>query len=264
MNFTDYKSLLFQRRGRVLEIIINRPDKMNAVDAALHGELARVFAEAAHDPESDVLVLTGAGKMFSTGGDIELLQKGINEPAFFEDMAREGKQLLFALLDCEKPVIAKVNGHATGLGATMALFCDVIFAADHARIGDPHVAVGLTAGDGGAVIWPQLIGYARAKEYLMTGDLVPAIEAARMGLINHAVPAAELDDKVAQFADRLAAGASKAIRWTKMAVNIRLKQVAQSILDASVAYELMSSATQDHQEAVNAFRERRKPIFKGN
>ncbi|WDS36942.1 enoyl-CoA hydratase-related protein [Pseudoxanthomonas sp.] len=263
MKYSDYQHLQFERRGRVLEVVMNRPDKMNAVDEQLHGELARVFTDAAHDPESDVIVLTGAGKMFSAGGDIELLQRGIDDPAFMEAMALEGKQLLFSLLDCEKPVIAKVNGHATGLGATMALFCDVIFAADHARIGDPHVAVGLTAGDGGAVIWPQLIGYARAKEYLMTGELVSAVDAARIGLINHAVPAAELDARVAEFADRLAAGAGRAIRWTKMAINIRLKQVAQSVMDASVAYELMSSRTADHQEAVNAFRERRKPVFTG-
>lgn len=264
MNFSDYKSLHFQRRGRVLEVILNRPEKMNAVDAQMHGELARVFTEVGHDLESEVIVLTGAGKTFSAGGDMELLQRGIDEPAFLADMAREGKQLLFALLDCEKPIIAKVNGHATGLGATMVLFCDVIFASEAAKIGDPHVAVGLTAGDGGAVIWPQLIGYARAKEYLMTGDLVPAPEAARMGLINHAVPAGALDERVALFADRLATGASQAIRWTKMAVNIRLKQVAQSVFDASVAYELMSSRTKDHQEAVNAFRERRKPVFIGS
>src|SRR5690606_37965827 len=106
-----------------------------------------------------------------------------------------------------------------------------------AKIGDPHVSVGFVAGDGGAVIWPQLIGYARAKEYLMTGDLMSATEAARIGLINHAVPAAELDARVAGFADRLASGAVKAIRWSKMSVNIGLKQLAHSIMDASLAYE---------------------------
>jgi aspartyl-tRNA synthetase len=135
----------------------------------------------------------------------------IDEPASFEKTAREARQIVFALLDCEKPVIAKVNGHATGLGATIALFCDIVFAADHAKIGDPHVSVGLVAGDGGAVIWPQLIGYARAKEYLMTGKPMTALDAASMGLINHAVPLAELDAQVAQFADTLAGGAIKAI-----------------------------------------------------
>lgn len=263
MQFADYKTLVFERRARVLEITMNRPEKLNAVDEEMHAELARVFVDVSNDPHCDVAVLTGAGRAFSSGGDIDWMQKMIDTPASFEKTAREGKQIVFSLLDCEKPVIAKLNGHATGLGATVALFCDVIFAAENAKIGDPHVSVGFVAGDGGAVIWPQLIGYARAKEYLMTGDLMTAAEAARIGLINHAVPAAELNDRVNQFADRLAGGATKAIRWSKMSVNIGLKQLAHSIMDASLAYEAMSNATADHQEAVNAFREKRAPKFAG-
>jgi len=148
-----------------------------------------------------------------------------------------------------------------GLGATIALFCDVIFAADNAKIGDPHIRVGLVAGDGGAVIWPQLIGYARAKERLMTGDAMSAEEAARIGLINHVVPADELDARVAEFADRLANGATNAIRWSKVSVNIGLKQLAHSIMDTSLSYEWLSSLSADHREAVNAFCEKRKPVF---
>ena len=263
MKFADYKTLVFARRGRVLEITMNRPEKLNAVDEAMHEELARVFVDASNDPESDIVVLTGTGRAFSSGGDIDWMQKMIDQPASFEKTAREGKQIVYSLLDCEKPVIAKLNGHATGLGATIALFCDVIFAAETAKIGDPHVSVGFVAGDGGAVIWPQLIGYARAKEYLMTGDLMTASQAASIGLINHAVAPAELDERVQQFADRLAAGAIKAIRWSKMSANIGLKQLAHSIMDASLAYEAMSNVTRDHQEAVNAFREKRSPAFSG-
>ena len=165
--------------------------------------------------------------------------------------------------DYDKTVIAKLNGHATGLGATIALFCDVIFASSKARIGDPHVSVGFVAGDGGAVIWPQLVGYARAKEYLLTGDLLTADQAAAIGLINHSVPLEELDARVDAFADRLNAGAIKAIRWTKMATNIGLKQLAHSAMDACLAYESLSNMTRDHQEAVNAFREKRTAIFTG-
>jgi enoyl-CoA hydratase len=123
--------------------------------------------------------------------------------------------------------------------------------------------VGFVAGDGGAVIWPQLIGYARAKEYLMTGDLLTAPEAARIGLINHAVPPEELEKAVDAFARRLAGGALKAIKWTKMSVNIGLKQLAHSIMDASLSYEAQSNLTADHAEAVAAFREGRKPKFTG-
>jgi enoyl-CoA hydratase len=259
--FDDYQAILFNRRGRVLEVTLNRPDKLNATDAVLHTELARVFTDISGDPDSDIVILTGAGRAFSAGGDVAWMQEAIDEPARFEQTIREAKQIVFGLIDCEKPVIAKLNGHATGLGCTIALFCDVIFAADHAKIGDPHVSIGFVAGDGGAVIWPQLIGYARAKEYLMTGDLMTAAQAAQMGLINHAVPAGELDEKVNAFADRLAAGATRAIRWTKMSVNIGLRDLATSIMDASLAYEALSNITPDHEEAVRAFAEKRPPVF---
>ena len=259
--FDDYQAILFSRRGRVLEVTLNRPEKLNATDAVLHTELARVFTDISNDPDSDIAVLTGAGRAFSAGGDVAWMQEAIDEPARFEQTIREAKQIVFGLIDCEKPVIAKLNGHATGLGCTIALFCDVIFAADHAKIGDPHVSIGFVAGDGGAVIWPQLIGYARAKEYLMTGDLMTAAQAAQMGLINYAVPADELDEKVDAFADRLAAGATRAIRWTKMSVNIGLRDLATSIMDASLAYEALSNITPDHAEAVRAFAEKRPPVF---
>lgn len=262
-DFSAYKTILHSRRGRVLTLTLNQPDKLNAVSEQMHTELASVFIDASDDPDSDVIVLTGAGRAFSAGGDIEWMQSAIENPASFDCTVTEAKRIIFSLLDCEKPVIARVNGHATGLGATIALFCDVIFAADTAKIGDPHVSVGLTAGDGGAVIWPQLIGYARAKEFLFTGDLIQAPEAARMGLINRSVPAGELDTHVDAFADRLAAGAQYAIRTTKMSVNIGLKQLAHSILEASLAFETLSNRSDDHREAVAAFREKRKPAFRG-
>jgi len=263
MYFDQYQSINFERQGKVLQVTLNRPDKLNAVDEEMHGELACLFSDIANDPDSEVIVLTGAGRAFSAGGDIDWMQKMIDIPNSFEKTAREGRRIIYSLLDCQKPIIAKVNGHATGLGATIALFCDVIFASDSAKIGDPHVSVGLVAGDGGAVIWPQLIGYARAKEYLLTGDLMTASEAARIGLINHAVPSSELDGRVDEFVNRLVSGAAKSIRWTKASVNIGLKHMVQTVLDTSLAYEEMSSRTADHQEAVNAFREKRRPQFRG-
>lgn len=259
VDFSRYRFIRTERRGRILTLTLDRPDKLNAVDAALHAELATIFSDAADDAGSDVIVLTGAGRAFCSGGDIPWMQTMIDEG--FGQTAREAKRIIFSLLDCEKPIIARVNGHATGFGATLALFCDVVFAVETAKIGDPHVSVGFTAGDGGAVIWPQLIGYARAKEWLMTGDLMTAADAARIGLINHAVPAAELDARVDAFADKLAAGAQFAIRTTKASINIGLKQLAASIMDTCLAYEERSNDTRDHQEAVNAFREGRSPVF---
>jgi enoyl-CoA hydratase len=259
--FDRYRTIRATRRGRVLTLTLDRPEALNAVDAAMHRELCDVFHDAADDPGSDVVILTGAGRAFCAGGDIPWMQEMIDTG--FGQTAREAKRIVTALLDCEKPVIARVNGHATGFGATLALFCDVVFAADTARIGDPHVAVGLTAGDGGAVIWPELVGLARAKEYLLTGDLIPAAQAARLGLINHAVPAEDLDAAVDAFADRLAAGAQMALRTTKMAVNLDLKRRVAAAMDACLAMEARTSASADHQEAVRAFREGRRPRFGG-
>lgn len=261
MRFDDYKTLSFQRHDRILEVTMNVPEKLNAVGQQMHAELARVFIDIAGDAESDVIILTGAGRAFSAGGDIEFMEAILHSPAAFEVIAREGKQIITAMLECEKPIIAKVNGNATGLGATIALFCDVIFAADSARIGDPHVLVGLVAGDGGAAIWPQLVGFARAKEFLMTGELLTAQRAAEIGLVNHTVAAEDLDAAVAAFARRLAQGATKAIRWTKMSVNVALKPIVHAVMDASLAFEGLSSRTPDHAEAVQAFKEKRRPQF---
>jgi enoyl-CoA hydratase len=155
-----------------------------------------------------------------------------------------------------KPIIAKINGHAIGLGATIALFCDVTFAADHAKIADAHVVIGFSAGDGGAIIWPQLIGFNRAKEYLFTGEPILAPDAARLGLINYSVPAGELDLRVQLFARKVASMPPRAVQWTKATVNIGLKQLASGILDASLAYEALSNSTRDHREAMAASREK--------
>lgn len=246
----------------VATVTMNRPEKKNAVGVKMHAELALIFRELERDPAVRVVVLTGAGTAFSAGGDLEWMQQMIDDPSIFERTIREAKEIVLSMLDCEKPLVAKVNGHAMGLGATLALFCDVIFATTKARIGDPHVGIGLVAADGGAIIWPQLIGYARAKEYLMTGDPLTAEEAARIGLINHAVAAELLDSTVDAFAMRLARGAQKAIRWTKASVNIGLKQLATAILDTGLGYEAVTNLSADHQEAVTAFREGRSPVFR--
>jgi enoyl-CoA hydratase len=263
MDFSSYSAIAFRRDGKVLHATLNRPETLNAIDPAMEADLGRLFGDVAEDAQTAVLVLTGAGRAFSAGGDIEQMQRVIDDPRLFIDGIPHAKRLIHSILDCPKPTIAKVNGAAIGLGATIALFCDIIFAANHAKIADPHVKVGFAAGDGGAAIWPQLIGYARAKEYLFTGDALTGEQAAKIGLINHAVAAEELDKAVDEFAQRLAAGASRAIQWTKMSVNIALKQLVNHILDASLAYEALSNLSKDHQEAVNAFREKRAPHFTG-
>lgn len=262
VDFGRYRRIVASRRGRVLTLALSNPKLMNAVDAEMHRELSEIFLDAARDDASDVVVLTGEGPAFSAGGDLNWMKRSFEAGETGPDAA-EAKRIVFSLLDLEKPIIAKVRGPAVGLGATIALMCDVIFAGENARFADPHVRAGIVAGDGGAIIWPQLVGYARAKEYLMTGDPVGAKEAERIGLVNHVVPDAELDARVEAFADRLAGGAVMAIKYSKVAVNIGLKQLAHSILDASIAYEMQTFATGDHREAVHAFLEKRTPKFRG-
>ncbi len=154
-----------------------------------------------------------------------------------------------------------MNGHAVGLGATMALLCDVVFSADHAKIGDPHVALGLVAGDGGAVIWPQLIGLAKAKEFLLAGTLLTAQHAESIGLINHCLPSADLDAAVDAYCNQLLKGATQAIRLTKVLLNMELKRVASSVLEAGIAYEAVTVRSAEHREGVRALREKRVPNF---
>ena len=225
---------------------------MNAVDFPMHEELARVFYEVQQDEESDLIVLTGAGRAFCASGDMAWFQSMIDDTDLFRGIANDAKRIVNGLLELEKPVVCRLNGAAAGLGASIALLCDVIVADASAKIGDPHVKVGLVAGDDGAVIWPQLIGFARAKEMLLTGELITAKEAAEMGLINHAVPAEALDAKTDEITGKILANPRWAVRWTKTAVNLVLRDIANRVMDAAIAYEISSNATKDRQEAETA------------
>jgi enoyl-CoA hydratase len=264
MDLGGYKMLSFASDGPVLTVFLDRPEIKNAANAALELELCRVFADASTAPEVRAVILTGRGEVFSAGGDFAYIREVMEHQDRFWDAMVVSKRLIATLLDCTKPVIAKINGPAIGFGATLALFCDVTFAANHARIGDPHVALGFTAGDGGAVIWPQLVGFHRAKEYLFTGEALLAPEAERIGLINRAVPAGDLDRVVSEYAHKVAAMPARAVQWTKAAINLGLKQLAHAGMDTSLAYEALSNATRDHREAMNAIAEKRPPKFIGN
>ena len=242
-------------------VAFNRPESLNAINAALHTEISQIFADIARDQETEVVVLTGKGRAFCAGGDIKWFQE--MTAAQLDALFAEARKIIIDMLEVEQPIIAAINGPATGLGATLALFSDVIFAADNAKIGDPHVRVGVVAGDGGAIIWPWLVGAARAKEFLLTGDIISAAEAERIGLVNHVVPAAELMEKAMALANRLANGPTKAIRWTKVSVNKILRDTANLVLDTSLALEKHCFVTEDHKEAIRAFTEKREPKFTG-
>jgi enoyl-CoA hydratase len=257
------KTIKLEREGRLLRITLNRGEALNAFNLEQHNELPEALAFARDDAGSDVILLTGAGRAFSAGGDIAHIERNATDPKLFDHEVKMAKAIIFTLVDIDKPVVCRMNGHAVGLGATLALFCDIIFASDKAKIGDPHVALGLVAGDGGAVIWPQLIGLARAKEFLLTGDLIPAARAAEMGLINYALPAEELDTAVNDFCAKLLAGAQQAIRWTKKLTNIELRRVTEAVLPVGLDYECQSVRTADHLEGIAALKEKRSPRFGG-
>ena len=262
--YEGYETLAIARSDKVLTVTLNRPEARNATNGTMHQEFIRVFAQIRTDPDTNVVILTGAGeKAFSAGGDIETLREYFYDQAGWAASMVEARAILEGLVSVDQPVIGRINGDAIGLGATMALFCDITVAVDTARIADPHVGVGLVAGDGGSVIWPLLIGYAKAKRYLFTGDIITGAEAAQIGLISEAVPRDQLDERVNALATRLANGATVAIRGTKAAVNMDLRQRLAALIDGHLGLETISHLTQDHLEALNAFKERRAPNFQG-
>jgi enoyl-CoA hydratase len=263
MTSADFRTLRLERVDAVLRVTIDHPrSPLNAVDGDLHHDLVALFAGLRRESEARAVVLTGRGKVFSAGGDFAWFPT-LREPGRLEALRRDAKQLVWDLLDVELPIVAAVNGHAMGLGASIALLCDVVFMADTATIGDPHVRVGIVAGDGGVAIWPLALGPARAKEYLLTGDPLSAVEAERIGLVNHVVPAADLDAQAMAFAARLAAGAPLAVRYTKLAVNKLVKDALNVAFDTSTALELVTFQSEDHREALAALAEKRPPVFKG-
>lgn len=263
MNYEDYQALKINRENRILTITIDRPEARNAVNPAVHDEFSRVFSDITRDPETDVVILTGTGNAFCAGGDLDWLLELHGDPVATAASIGKDRTIQNTLLDMEKPIIAKVRGPAVGLGCSLALFCDFIYAAPDAKFADPHVSVGLVAGDGGAVIWPQLIGYVRAKRFLLTGDFIDSAKAEEYGLITAVVADEELDATVQAMAERLASGATHAIRWTKSSINAGLKLLANAIIDRSAAYENITMLMEDHRIALEAFKKREKPVFKG-
>jgi enoyl-CoA hydratase len=247
----------------ILRVEFNRPERLNALNVTMHSELRDLFLRIADDDDVDVVVLTGRGKAFCVGADFGTMDQNLEHgypdghPGLMGDSATMARNILAV----RQPMIAAVNGDAIGLGATLALFCDITYMSDGARIGDPHVRAGIVAGDGGPVLWPLLVGVNRAKEYLMTGDLLTAAEADHLGLINHVVPAADLEETVMKMARKLAAGPQIAVRFNKRLVNKDLEERVSRLYDLSLALEAITFETKDHQEAVRSFLDKRKPVF---
>jgi enoyl-CoA hydratase len=265
--YESYKALKLERRGKILSITIDNPP-MNAMTPQTHNELSRIFGEINHDRETAVVVLTGGGtKAFSAGGDIGLMIDRIDsaDHAGWNQSMTEAKHIVNGLLRLEKPIIGRINGHAMGLGSTLAVLCDFTYMMAGARFADTHVKIGLTAGDGGALMWPLLIGFAKAKHYLLTGEAMTGRQAAEIGLIGEAVETVEeLDEKVWARAEQLACGAGLAINTTKMAINLILRNLLEGMIETHLGYETMTAWSGDHREAAYAFRDKREPNFTGD
>jgi enoyl-CoA hydratase len=261
--YEGYETLIVERTGKIATITLNRPDVMNATNPLMHQELERAFPQLGRDPDVNVIILTGAGRCFSAGGDIIDMRDRLDDHVRWLEAMREARAILYHVVDLPQPLICKVNGAATGLGSTLALFSDIIVARDTAKIADTHVNVGLVAGDGGAVIWPALIGHARAKLYLLTGKVITGKEAAEIGLITEAVTAEELDARVQEIAETIAALPAVAVKLTKKSINIDLRQKLDMMIEAQLGYETMSHLSLDHREAINAFADKRTPVFTG-
>lgn len=265
-SYAQYEFLQVDVTDRIATVTIHRPEHRNAMNRKLIHEIHTIWLDLAEDPDVHVVLLTAAGSHFSVGGDVKAMSDrpggDFLDEGEFPDPA-VGRRMIYNILAMDKPIVCAINGDAAGLGATAALFCDVTVMNEAARIGDPHVRVGLVAGDGGAVIWPMLVGISRAKELLMLGSMVKGTDAARLGLVNHAVPAAEVLPKAREIATQLANGATWAIRFTKACVNKMLMQQVNLVLDTSIALEHVTFHTRDHAEAARAFAEKRKPVFQG-
>jgi enoyl-CoA hydratase len=259
IDFGSYQHIRFERRGEVLLMVLNRPEKLNAVNGVMHTELVSAYRDLDRDEGSRAVVVTGAGRAFCAGGDITRMSgpSGSDVKRGEHTVHDEVRRLVDAILWVEKPVVAMVRGAASGLGATLALLSDVVVAAEDARFSDRHVNVGLVAGDGGAAIWPLLVGVNRAKELLMTGRQVTAAEAERIGLVNRVVPNEDLERATLELAAELAAQPPFALRATKAAINRQLRRAVEDVVDVSVAWERMSMAREDHHEAVRRFAEAR-------
>ncbi len=261
MDFGDYEQLALTRRDNgVLLITMNRPEKYNAADEGMHTELARIWKDVAADPQTRVAVITGAGKAFSAGGDLAMVERMAGNYEQVSHMLTEASDLVYNMINCDKPIVSAINGAAVGAGAVVALLADVAIAAEDAKIGDGHVKLGVAAGDHAAIIWPLLIGMAKARYYLLTGEMLSGAEAERIGLVAKALPREQVLDEALRIADGLAAGAQQAIRLSKRALNNWLRSAGPTF-DQSAAYEMLTFLGPDVVEGLTALREKRAPRF---
>ena len=261
MNYADFRHLTFESKPNgVLVVTINRPEVLNAANARLHWEFTQIWPVVDADPKTRVAVVTGAGKAFSAGGDLSLVEDMAGNPDALSRTMREASDLVYNMINLDKPVVSAINGVAVGAGLVVAIMADVSIISETARFTDGHTRLGVAAGDHAAILWPLLCGMAKAKYYLLTADFIDGREAERIGLVSMCVPPDQVMAKALDVADRLARGSQISIRWTKRALNNWLRQ-AGPIFDQSLALEMLSFTHADVLEGVKALREKRAPAF---
>ena len=263
MNYLrGYTTIRSELNERVLTLTLNRPELLNAVDGVMHRELSTIFDEINPDPDVDVVVLTGAGRAFSAGGDTRWMVDLIEVDGAWQRKAVESRRIWLSLLDLEKPLICKMNGLARGMCTTIASLCDVVIASDKATIADTHLNMALAAADGCNAIWPFKVGFAKTKDLLFNATVLSAEEAKELGLVQYVVPHDDLDRFVDDYVAGLLKRSIRGLQWTKMAVNAQMKQIVWPALESGLNLLEMSNFHVDHAEAVAAFNEKRKPQFK--
>src|SRR5438876_5314127 len=259
MDYADYKHLTFEPKPNgVLLVTINRPEVLNAANARLHWEFTQVWLTVDADPKTRVVLVTGAGKAFSAGGDLALVEDMAGNPDALMRTMREASDLVYNMINLDKPVVSAINGVAVGAGLVVALLADVSITPETARFTDGHTRLGVAAGDHAAIIWPLLCGMAKAKYYLLTSDFIDGREAERIGLVSRCVPADKVMETALGVAEALAGGSQHAIRFTKRALNNWLRQ-AGPIFDQSLALEMLCFGFEDVKDGARAIREKRAP-----
>jgi enoyl-CoA hydratase len=260
-DYATYRRLTFERPALgVLLVTLNRPEADNAADETMHTELARVWSDISADPETRAVVVTGAGSSFSSGGDLDMVERMAGNYDRVTSMLSEISDVVYNMINCDKPIISAINGNAVGAGLVVPLLADISICAEDAMLGAGHVKLGVASGNHSAIIWPLLVGMAKARYYLLTGDQVSGTEAERIGLVTKVLPRKEVLDDALRVAETLAQGSQLAIRLTKRTLNNWLRS-AGPIFDQSTAYEMLCFLGPDVIEAIAARREGRSPLF---
>ncbi len=245
---------------RILRITLNKPETYNSLDADGHREITNIWRDIDDDEDISAVILTAKGKAFSSGGDFGMIEKNMNDYHARVRAWKEARDLVYNIINCNKPIVSAINGVAVGAGLVAALLADISIAARSAKIIDGHTRLGVAAGDHAVINWPLLCGMAKAKYLLMLCEPVDGTEAERIGLVSLVVEDDELQAKAMQIAERLVAGAPTAIRWTKYALNNWYRAMGPSF-DASLSMEMIGFSSDEVREGLASHLEKRKPEF---